>query len=57
MNPRLGSCQGLFRRTQIQNDKMFETNGWAKLMHEAIVIEMETNSEEWKEYEGNTIEE
>ena len=29
---------------------MFETNGWAKLMHEAIVIEMETNSEERKEY-------
>ena len=29
---------------------MFEMNGWTKLKHEAIVIEMETNSEEGKEY-------
>ena len=46
MNRRLWSGRSLFQRTQIRNDKMFEMNGWAKLMYEAIVIEMETNSEE-----------
>ena len=29
---------------------MFEMNGWTKLIHEAIVIKMEANSEEGKEY-------
>ena len=36
---------------------MFEMNGCAKLIHEAIVIKMEANSEEGKEYKGNRVEE
>ena len=38
----LWNYQGSFRMMRIRNDKMFEMNDYAMLVHEAIVIEMET---------------
>ena len=35
---------------RIRNDKIFEMNDYAMLIYEAIVIKMEANSEEGKEY-------